>query len=100
MGKVEATQMIQDILNELTILDAQDVLMECFSYVRDQKEAAIKGVPLLHLESQNDDVAEIVKTAHDAKRKSRQAMYWSVTALAISIVIGIIRILVVALPHL
>ena len=100
MDKVEATQMIQDILNELTILDAQDVIMECFSYVRDQKEAAIKGVPLLHLESQNDDITEIVKTAHDAKRESRQAMHWSVTALVISIVVGVIRIAVVVLPHL
>ncbi len=100
MDKIEATQMIQDILNELTILDAQDVLMKCYSYVCDQKETAIKGVPLLHPESQNDDVAEIVKTAHDAKRESRQAMYWSVTALVISIVVGVIRIAVVVLPHL
>lgn len=100
MDKAEAAKRVQDILNELTILDANDVIMECFSYVRDQEKAAIKGVSLRDMESQNDDVAEIVKTAHDAKRESRQAMHWSVTALVISIVVGIVRIAIVVLPHL
>ncbi len=95
MDKVEATQMIQDILNELTILDAQDVIVKCFSYVCDQKEAAIKGVPLLHLESQNDDVAEIVKTAHNARSQSRQAEWFSLAALAISLIHFIVKLAMV-----
>ena len=100
MDKAEAANRVQDILNELTILDANDVIMECFSYVGDQEKAAIKGVSLRDMESQNDDVAEIVKTAHDTKRESGQAMHWSVTALVISIVVGIVRIAIVVLPHL
>lgn len=47
-----------------------------------------------------NQVQETVRVIKGARKETRSALAWSVTALVISIVVGIIRIVVAVLPHL
>lgn len=121
MNKEEALTAVRIIVDELPVLDALTIVMDCQSYLTDQYAATLQGAEadavkeaaakvrdsgrkniqtLADLASVLDDATEMAAEAKRTIKKTRLTLICSGVTLMINVIALVIQIVIKVLPHL